>query len=232
MGGNCQHSLVDVNQEMTPVPDVIKQGAEARIYECDFMGRRTIAKERFRKAYRHPVLDEKLTARRVIQEARCLNRLQRERIDVPALYLLDTVNSTIYMEYVVGDTIRDVLHGSANSPSQLESIAQSIGSGLAQIHDLNLIHGDLTTSNMILRQDTRKLVWIDFGLSYTSTLTEDKGVDLYVLERAIMSTHPNEAKDLFESIINHYKKKSKNAKQVLVKFEEVRLRGRKRTAFG
>ncbi|KAJ1344382.1 TP53-regulating kinase [Batrachochytrium salamandrivorans] len=166
MGGNCQHSLVDVNQEMTPVPDVIKQGAEAvelLIYECDFMGRRTIAKERFRKAYRHPVLDEKLTARRVIQEA------------------------------------RDVLHGSANSPSQLESIAQSIGSGLAQIHDLNLIHGDLTTSNMILRQDTRKLVWIDFGLSYTSTLTEDKG---------------------FESIINHYKKKSKNAKQVLVKFEE------------
>lgn len=30
---------------------------------------------------------------------------------------------------------------------------------------------------------------IDFGLSFTSTLPEDKAVDLYVLERALLSMH-------------------------------------------
>ncbi len=32
-------------------------------------------------------------------------------------------------------------------------------------------------------------VIIDFGLSTTSTVAEDKGVDLYVLERAFISAH-------------------------------------------
>lgn len=34
-------------------------------------------------------------------------------------------------------------------------------------------------------------VLIDFGLSYVSVMPEDKAVDLYVLERAFSSTHPN-----------------------------------------
>lgn len=34
-------------------------------------------------------------------------------------------------------------------------------------------------------------VAIDFGLGYTKPLAEDKAVDLYVLERAFVSTHPN-----------------------------------------
>lgn len=32
-------------------------------------------------------------------------------------------------------------------------------------------------------------VAIDFGLTTTSTLAEDKAVDLYVMERALISTH-------------------------------------------
>ena len=85
-----------------------------------------------------------------------------------------------------------------------------IGSKLAEIHNLDIIHGDLTTSNMLLRNNlaasntiicNNSLVWIDFGLSYTSTLVEDKGVDLYVLERAISSTHPNQSEFLVCQII-------------------------------
>ncbi|KAL5036873.1 serine/threonine-protein kinase bud32 [Batrachochytrium dendrobatidis] len=202
---------------------VLKQGAEARIYRCDFSGRPAIAKQRFRKTYRNPVLDQKLTAKRVVQEARCLHRLRKAGINTPALYLLDTVNNTIYMEYVDGETVRDVLCNTSGC-TELKAIAESIGSDLAQMHDMDLIHGDLTTSNIIVRRDTRTLVWIDFGLSYASALTEDKGVDLYVLERAILSTHPNEAAELFEHIVECYKSKSKNAKQVLDKFEKGKTR--------
>jgi TP53 regulating kinase-like protein len=72
---------------------------------------------------------------------------------------------------------------------------------------------------------------IDFGLSYISTLPEDKGVDLYVLERAFLSTHPNSESlvlllpfyDLlfkFDNVLKHYGKYSKNSGAVLKKLEE------------
>jgi TP53 regulating kinase-like protein len=67
---------------------------------------------------------------------------------------------------------------------------QEIGGIIAKLHDINLIHGDLTTSNILMRPDGR-LVAIDFGLSHVSTMIEDKAVDLYVLERAFLSTHPS-----------------------------------------
>lgn len=60
---------------------------------------------------------------------------------------------------------------------------------MAKLHDGGLVHGDLTTSNMLLRDGDGQLVLIDFGLAFNSTLAEDKAVDLYVLERAITSAH-------------------------------------------
>ena len=61
------------------------------------------------------------------------------------------------------------------------------------MHAIDVIHGDLTTSNMLLRSTSPpSIVLIDFGLSYVSSLVEDKAVDLYVLERALASTHPEE----------------------------------------
>jgi tRNA A-37 threonylcarbamoyl transferase component Bud32 len=52
----------------------------------------------------------------------------------------------------------------------------------------------------------RYQVLIDFGLAYTSSLTEDKAVDLYVLERAFASTHPD-SELLFGKVLEGYKGK-------------------------
>lgn len=56
---------------------LIKQGAEARVYRVEFLGRPTIVKERFPKRYRHPSLDDKLTHRRTVQEVRSILRCRR-----------------------------------------------------------------------------------------------------------------------------------------------------------
>ena len=88
----------------------------------------------------------------------------------------------------------------------------SIGTSIGSMHCCDIIHGDLTTSNMLLRYGTPPaIVLIDFGLSYISTLTEDKAVDLYVLERALASTHPeSESKTsedrYIEKVLGAYKK--------------------------
>lgn len=111
-----------------------------------------------------------------------------------------------------------------------------MGQILAKMHDEDVIHGDLTTSNMLLRGDPEDgeknhLVLIDFGLSYISALPEDKGVDLYVLEKAFLSTHPN-TEELFEKLLKSYAASSKKSAAVIKKLDEVRLRGRKRSMVG
>uniref|UniRef100_A0A1A8LUL8 non-specific serine/threonine protein kinase n=2 Tax=Nothobranchius TaxID=28779 RepID=A0A1A8LUL8_9TELE len=220
--------------------DLVKQGAEGRVYRAQFLGKPTIVKERFRKRYRHPVLDEKLTHRRTVQEVRSILRCRRAGISAPVVYFVDYTSHCIFMEEIAGSsTVRDhiVSTQQANSCKELElqQLAERIGRILAKMHDEDVIHGDLTTSNMLLRrssQDTESdLVLIDFGLSYISSLPEDKGVDLYVLEKAFLSSHPN-TNVLFEKLLQSYTKSSKKSPAVIKKLDEVRLRGRKRSMVG
>ena len=89
---------------------------------------------------------------------------------------------------------------------------------------------------------------IDFGLSFQEGVAEDKGVDLYVLERAFLSTHPNTEKLFAEvtlrpssvcwnfgscQVLASYSREAgAGSGEVLKKFEEIRMRGRKRTMVG
>ena len=133
-------------------------------------------------------------------------------------------------------TVRDHI-ASTQQSQDLEQLANGIGQILAKMHDEDVVHGDLTTSNMLLRRSGVEenrgidLVLIDFGLSYISALPEDKGVDLYVLEKAFLSTHPN-TETLFEKLLKSYTASSKKSQAVIKKLDEVRLRGRKRSMVG
>jgi len=139
----------------------------------------------------------------------------------------------LYTEYVDGITVKQQLFAGI-SEQESGVLADKIGHALALLHQkAGVIHGDLTTSNMIIKKTTASLVVIDFGLSCVSSLTEDKAVDLYVLERAFLSTHPN-SEALFQNILNSYDVHSpkKGGQLILKKLEEVRKRGRKKLAFG
>ncbi|KAK2914564.1 EKC/KEOPS complex subunit TP53RK [Channa argus] len=219
---------------------VIKQGAEARVYRSTFLGKPTIVKERFPKRYRHPVLDEKLTHRRTVQEVRSILRCRKAGISAPVVYFVDYTSHCIFLEEIVGSsTVRDYIASNQQSGScrqqDLEQLAERVGRILAKMHDEDVIHGDLTTSNMLLRCSPENgecdLVLIDFGLSYISAFPEDKGVDLYVLEKAFLSTHPN-TEALFEKLLKSYTASSKKSPAVIKKLDEVRLRGRKRSMVG
>ncbi|CAO3644642.1 unnamed protein product [Cunninghamella blakesleeana] len=137
------------------------------------------------------------------------------------------------MENIIGLTVkRQLLDNEHNQYKDidLDQLADKIGMALGKMHSIEVIHGDLTTSNLMLR-DNGSLVIIDFGLSYGSTMPEDKAVDLYVLERAFSSTHPG-TEHLFANILKAYKSHYKQSKPILQKLEEVRLRGRKRSMVG
>merc|ERR1711963_677055 len=104
------------------------------------------------------------------------------------------------------------------------------------MHTNNIIHGDLTTSNMLLKGSPEELnlFVIDFGLSSFEEANEEKGVDLYVLERAFLSSHPN-TQELFSCILKAYAENISNknvCSNIMSKLEEIRMRGRKRTMVG
>jgi len=161
-------------------------------------------------------------------------------IPVPVLYFVDTTNSSFYMEEIIdSQTIRDFIVDTQKSSPQtaiekLKPLFTKIGQLLGKMHAGKIIHGDLTTSNMLLRgnPDDLDLVLIDFGLSFSEGLPEDKGVDLYVFERALLSTHPD-TDELFSAAMESYKQTNKKeAADVISKLDEVRMRGRKRTMVG
>ncbi|KAL7985547.1 hypothetical protein Chor_004117 [Crotalus horridus] len=217
-GSNSEDGSVQADSPGFPPPmeglQLIQQGAEARLYRGQFLGRPTVMKLRFPKRYRHPTLDERLSHKRTAQEARSLLRCRR-------------AGSTTVRDYIISQ------QQSGEGISCLIQLAEKIGEILARMHDEDLVHGDLTTSNMLLQppEENLDLMLIDFGLSFISGLPEDKGVDLYVLEKAFLSTHPN-TEALFEALLKKYSAASKKSIPVIKKLDEVRLRGRKRSMVG
>ncbi|KAJ6817724.1 EKC/KEOPS complex subunit bud32 [Iris pallida] len=213
---------------------LLKQGAEARVFESTFVGRRSIVKERFSKKYRHPSLDAKLTLKRLNAEARCMTKARRLGVPTPVLYAVDPLLHSLTFEYVDGPAVKEVLlEFGANGiiEERMDDIATQIGGAVGKLHDGGLIHGDLTTSNLLINRETNQLVLIDFGLSFTSTLPEDKAVDLYVLERALLSMHSS-CGNVMDKILSAYRKSSKQWSSTLNKLAQVRQRGRKRTMVG
>ncbi len=128
---------------------------------------------------------------------------------------------------------------------ELVELMRDVGTAVGRMHAIGIVHGDLTTSNMMLRpwkhdsmngegKDgllTGEIILIDFGLASQSVQEEDRAVDLYVLESAFGSTHPR-AESLFVELLRAYGESFKGANVVLKKLEDVRMRGRKRSMLG
>ena len=219
-------------------------------------GKTVVVKERFRKAYRHPLLEEKLSKSRLLQEAKCIEKAGDAGVSVAKVVSVDIVSKKLFLEYLEFPTLKKFLQSRAegNTVDSLsvdylsKKIFEVFGEKVAKIHSRNLVHGDLTTSNVlieILKDDSEgfKLFMIDFGLGKLNASVEDKAVDLYVFERALTSTHPN-TEALFELFLKSYesaseklklnvKKRKKEEKEtVLERLQKVQKRGRKRLAIG
>ncbi|MBW3016518.1 Kae1-associated serine/threonine protein kinase [Candidatus Woesearchaeota archaeon] len=189
---------------------IIGHGAEAKLYKQG----EVVVKERPQKNYRLKEIDEKLRKTRTRKEAKIIETMQK--IGIPAPKLLNTCDKTmkIDMSYIDGQKVRDVMN---------VQLAKEIGRKIGTMHKNHIIHSDLTTSNMILKDEIH---FIDFGLSYVSQKTEDKAVDLHLLERALESKHHEISKECVQQVIEGYKETNPEAEQVLKRLETVQKRGR------
>lgn len=196
--------------------ELLAEGAEASIYS----DKDRIVKKRHRKGYRIRELDEKLRTFRTKREAKILEKLRGIGVAVPKLISADEKTTTMEMELINGKKVRDVLDG-----GNCERICKEAGETIGTMHASNIIHGDLTTSNMILDKKGN-LHFIDFGLGFFSDKAEDKAVDLHLLKQALNSSHSRIADKCFESVVSGYKKANGSSGDILKRLEKVEGRGR------
>lgn len=189
----------------------ISDGAEAIIYRD---GDR-IVKERREKRYRHPALDERLRTERTEREARLLRKARQAGVPVPEVLAVET--HTLVLEMIDGTPLRDVLERSADR--WLE-----IGVQVGRLHGRGIIHGDLTTSNLIRTDDA--LYVIDFGLGFFSDRVEDQAVDLHLLREVFDSTHTAIADEAMTAVLDGYRETRDEVDAVMDRFEEIESRGR------
>jgi TP53 regulating kinase-like protein len=205
-------------------PKLIYKGAEAEIYLEEWFGRPAIRKHRVNKAYRIPELDETIRRMRTSHEANMMHEVRKLGVPVPTIQHIDLESSTIIMDYITGPTLKEELYGL--SMRHRRERCRSLGTILARMHEGGIVHGDMTISNVL--SENGKLFMIDFSLGDFSKETEDKGVDLLLLNRAMKSTHYAFHKVLFNAFMKGYVSVVGEGygKVMLHKVREIEQRGR------
>lgn len=194
---------------------LIAQGAEAKIIKRG----NKIVKDRIKKSYRIEKLDTKIRISRTKTETKLLLKASKI-INCPKPLEQAKQGRMINMPFIDGKKLSE--HLNKFSVEQQKTICKQIGKDIAKLHNANIIHGDLTTSNMILKDS--KIFLVDFGLGFVSHKFEDKAVDLHLLKQALEAKHFQNHKNLWKSIGQGYK--NKDSKKVLERLKAVEKRGR------
>jgi N6-L-threonylcarbamoyladenine synthase/protein kinase Bud32 len=175
----------------------------------------TAEKRRLSKRYRVPALDRRLIAERTRAEARLIAAARKAGVPTPVMS--DITADTICMEFVEGTLLTDNIS---------ETTVQEAGRMVGKLHNAGIMHGDLTTSNLILRKSDGRCVLIDFGLAQVTTEIEQRGVDIHVFFQTLDSTAPDRAESLKAAFFDGYKETFKGAVDVIHREHEIGQRGR------
>ena len=178
---------------LTLSDDLIAKGAESNIVKSSYLGEKAVLKDRIAKGYRIPEIDNKIRRARCKLEAKLLSDAKRAGVVTPVLYDVNLNDKSILMEEIDGVMVKDIID---------KDLAFKIGENISKLHSADIIHGDITTSNIMLRDS--QLVFIDFGLGRHSNLDEDKAVDLLVLKKSLQSIDYNLAVKYFDCVLKGY----------------------------
>ena len=202
--------------------EIIKRGAEAILYIDYFEGMKVLVKERIKKSYRLEALDKKLRVERTRREANLMREARKVGVNTPQIFHVDEENCKIIMEFIDGKRLKDILD--SWNEEKIERTFVEVGKCVGKMHSADIIHGDLTTSNILVKDDT--IYFIDFGLGYFSKRIEDKGTDLNLFKEAIRATHPRLLNLCWQNIVIGYKQTFAEWEKVLKKVDEIEKRAR------
>jgi TP53 regulating kinase-like protein len=203
---------------------LLYKGAEADVVLGEWQGMRAVFKIRKPLTYRLKVLDEAIRRQRTVREAEMIHLAKSAGVSSPFLFNVDIPASTLVMEFVEGDRVKDLVP--SLPPRELDQVFFEFGQAVARLHRSGIMHGDLTTANVVRRKG--KLVFIDFGLSVRTTRLEDHAVDLRLIKETLVGAHSEAAAEALEALNRGYASVSGPAstKAVLKQLQNIERRGR------
>ena len=202
---------------MSETMELIRKGAEAELYKTEFEERPALMKKRVSKSYRNSEIDSAMRSRRTRSEAKLLGQARSIGVVTPKVFEVNSDDFYIMMEFIDAPRLKDVL-----GKNNLERLTYSLGENIAKMHENSIIHGDLTTSNILLHN--KELVFIDYGLGFLSKKIEDKAVDLLVFKKTFEATH-SDMLEGWKFIIEGYLNAG-GEKEVIDRIEVIEKRGR------
>ena len=185
----------------------IARGAEAVVREGKLLGMPVVVKERVRKGYRVPQLDERLRRLRTRGEARLLHEAKKAGVLCPVVYSVSDYE--LIMSRIEGKLLLEMAADGR--------LLRKTGEALAKLHGAGIAHGDFTTANVMVKRGS---VWIiDFGLGGFSDALEEKAIDVLLMKRSL-----GDAKG-YGVFLQGYRAYGDSA-AVLEKLKEIEMRGR------
>ncbi len=200
------------------------RGAEADLYTSHISSWKVVVKKRIPKAYRNTVLDSSIRRERTITESSLIHESRLAGVKCPSLFAVDLENTSIVMTYIDGSLARDSIDEMGRR--KLVDIFTKLGEEIGLMHRGGIVHGDLTTSNLIISQDVPFVV--DFGMAHRSVQVEDRAVDLHLMQRSIITSHGSNPTLCTSSFFKGYCKTIGNnmGAKVVAKAAEIGRRGR------
>jgi Kae1-associated kinase Bud32 len=189
---------------------LIAKGAEAELRMEKLLGKEVVVKERVRKDYREAQLDESLRRLRTRNEARLLHEAKRLGVLCPIVYSVS--NYELAMDFLDGELLYDLLKKEKGLV-----VLEKVGEALARLHEGDIVHGDFTTSNVIVEEGKPWL--FDFGLGGFTKEAEEKAIDVLLMKRSLMG------RERYAAFLKGYAKYGE-AKKILKQLEEIERRGR------
>lgn len=203
----------------------LHRGAEADLFLSELAPWKAVVKRRVRKTYRHEELDAKIRKERTVRESSAIHDAKVAGARTPSILGIDLERFTIIMTFIDGLVARDAIDtmGDSRRLPLLEELGRQVGF----LHSAGIVHGDLTTSNIIVPDDSKPFI-IDFGMATKSSEPEDRGTDLHLLQRSLIATHALDATSSFKRVAKGYRESAgeKTAESSLRKAAEIARRGR------
>jgi TP53 regulating kinase and related kinases len=205
---------------------LLYRGAEADVFRGEWCGEPAVYKMRKPLPYRLPELDTQIRSQRTVHEAQMLHQSKLAGVSAPHLYYLSPPEALLVMEYVKGERLRTLLLKADLTKERVEALGDGFGRSIAKLHAAGIMHGDLTTSNVIVDGDALSLV--DFGLAVHSQRLEDQAVDLRLIKETLTGAHHAVSKPFMQAFLSGYSSVLGKARAAAAtrKLAEIERRGR------
>lgn len=197
---------------------LLRQGAEANLYKSEYLGKEALIKERIPKNYRNAELDSGIRKKRMREEAQLLHNAKALGVRTPLIYKIERESGTIIMEFVSGKRMKDALNG------KNLGLCKLLGNKIGILHANGIVHGDLTTSNIIIHNGAP--VFIDFGLGFYSRKIEDFAVDLLNFKKTYNATHYKLGKGWNLIVKGYIEGRGNSGEKVVERIPKIEERGR------